>query len=47
MMDRTLKALSLTLSYPTAELQGAMPDIGDVLDLIPVSGRTHERLCRR
>lgn len=31
MMDRTLKALSLTLSYPTAELQGAMPEIGDIL----------------
>ena len=31
MMDRTLKALSLTLSYPTAELQAAMPEIGAVL----------------
>jgi nitrate reductase delta subunit len=31
MMDRTLKALSLTLSYPTAELQEAMPAIGAVL----------------
>ncbi len=31
MMDRTLKALSLTLSYPTAELQEAMPEIGAVL----------------
>ena len=31
MMDRTLKALSLTLSYPTAELQEAMPEIGDIL----------------
>lgn len=30
-MDRTLKALSLLLSYPTAELQGAMPEIGGVL----------------
>lgn len=30
-MDRTLKALSLILSYPTAELQGAMPEIGGVL----------------
>ncbi|MGS4945264.1 nitrate reductase molybdenum cofactor assembly chaperone [Meridianimarinicoccus sp. RP-17] len=29
-MERTLKALSLTLSYPTAELQRAMPDIGAV-----------------
>lgn len=26
--DRTLKALSLILSYPTAELQDAMPEIG-------------------
>ena len=31
MMDRTLKALSLILSYPTAELQDAMPEIGAVL----------------
>ena len=31
MMDRTLKALSLTLSYPTAELQEAMPEIGAIL----------------
>lgn len=31
MMDRTLKALSLTLSYPSAELQDVMPDIADVL----------------
>ncbi|MCV2881561.1 nitrate reductase molybdenum cofactor assembly chaperone [Actibacterium sp. XHP0104] len=30
-MDRTLKALSLILSYPTAELQAAMPEIGGVL----------------
>lgn len=30
-MDRTIKALSLLLSYPTAELQGAMPEIGGVL----------------
>ena len=29
-MDRTLKALSLMLSYPTAELQEAMPAIADV-----------------
>lgn len=29
--DRTLKALSLILSYPTAELQAAMPDIGGEL----------------
>lgn len=31
MMDRTLKALSLTLSYPTVELQDAMPEIGAAL----------------
>lgn len=30
-MDRTLKSLSLILSYPTRELQAAMPKIGDVL----------------
>lgn len=30
-MDRTLKSLSLLLSYPTEELQGAMPEIGGVL----------------
>jgi nitrate reductase delta subunit len=35
MMDRTLKALSLTLSYPSAELQDAMPEIGDVLGTDP------------
>lgn len=29
--DRTLKALSLILSYPTRELQEAMPEIGGVL----------------
>ncbi len=31
MMDRTLKSLSLILSYPTRELQEAMPEIGGVL----------------
>tara|TARA_R110002073_G_scaffold276985_1_gene440928 strand:- start:34 stop:753 length:720 start_codon:yes stop_codon:yes gene_type:complete len=31
MQDRTLKALSLILSYPTQELQDAMPEIGAVL----------------
>jgi nitrate reductase delta subunit len=31
LMDRTLKALSLILSYPTRELQAAMPEIGGVL----------------
>lgn len=30
-MDRTLKSLSLVLSYPTLELQQAMPEIGGVL----------------
>lgn len=30
-MDRTLKAISLILSYPTRELQDAMPEIGGVL----------------
>lgn len=30
-MDRSLKALSLILSYPTTELQLAMPEIGGVL----------------
>jgi nitrate reductase molybdenum cofactor assembly chaperone NarJ/NarW len=35
MMDRTLKALSLTLSYPTAALQEAMPEIGAVLAADP------------
>ena len=35
MMDRTLKALSLMLSYPTAELQAAMPEIGAVLAADP------------
>ncbi|NIP14301.1 MAG: nitrate reductase molybdenum cofactor assembly chaperone, partial [Pseudomonadales bacterium] len=30
-MDRTLKAISLVLSYPTRELQAAMPEIGGVL----------------
>jgi nitrate reductase delta subunit len=30
-MDRTLKALSLILSYPTRDLQRAMPEIGAVL----------------
>lgn len=35
MMDRTLKALSLVLSYPTAELQEAMPEIGSVLAADP------------
>jgi nitrate reductase delta subunit len=35
MMDRTLKALSLALSYPTPELQAAMPEIGRVFGADP------------
>jgi len=35
MMDRTLKALSLALSYPTQELQKAMPEIAAVLAADP------------
>tara|TARA_R110002074_G_scaffold350174_1_gene521151 strand:+ start:324 stop:1043 length:720 start_codon:yes stop_codon:yes gene_type:complete len=31
LQDRTLKAMSLILSYPTQELQDAMPEIGGVL----------------
>ena len=31
-MDRTLKSLSLTLSYPTQDLKAAMQEIGDVFD---------------
>ncbi|WP_185804951.1 nitrate reductase molybdenum cofactor assembly chaperone [Pontivivens nitratireducens] len=34
-MDRTLKALSLILSYPTSELQRVMPEIGGVLAADP------------
>lgn len=35
MMDRTLKALSLTLSYPNVDLQEAMPEIGTILGADP------------
>jgi nitrate reductase delta subunit len=35
MQDRTLKALSLMLCYPTEELQAAMPEIGAVLAADP------------
>ncbi len=35
MTNRTLKALSLMLSYPSAELQQAMPEIGAVLAADP------------
>lgn len=41
-MDRTLKALSLILSYPNAELQAAMEEIGTILagdERIPVPQR--------
>lgn len=31
-MDRTLKSLSLILSYPTQELTAGMQEIGDILD---------------
>ncbi|MFU8776443.1 nitrate reductase molybdenum cofactor assembly chaperone [Roseovarius autotrophicus] len=34
-MDRTLKALSLTLSYPSVELQDAMPEIGAIFGADP------------
>jgi nitrate reductase delta subunit len=34
-MDRTLKALSLMLSYPSVDLQDAMPEIGAVLAADP------------
>lgn len=34
-MDRTLKSLSLILSYPSAELQDAMPEIGAALAADP------------
>ncbi|MFX0541894.1 nitrate reductase molybdenum cofactor assembly chaperone [Roseovarius sp. S4756] len=37
-MDRTLKALSLILSYPTAEHQGAMHEIAGVLAADPRLG---------
>jgi nitrate reductase delta subunit len=46
-MDRTLKALSLMLSYPTAELQAAMPEIGSVLANDPrLSAETCKALQR-
>ena len=45
MMDRTLKALSLVLSYPTAELQAAMPAIGAVFAADPrISPQMREAL---
>ena len=42
-MDRTLKSLSLILSYPTRELQAAMPEITAVL----MSDRRLTTACRR
>jgi nitrate reductase molybdenum cofactor assembly chaperone NarJ/NarW len=46
-MDRTLKALSLTLSYPTADLQAAMPEIRAVLATDPrLSAPTRQALHR-
>ncbi len=35
MKNRTLKAISLLLSYPTAELQAGMPEIGAVITTDP------------
>lgn len=35
MRNRTLKAISLLLSYPTAELQAGMPEIGAVITADP------------
>ena len=44
-MDRTLKSLSLMLSYPTQDLKAAMRDIGDILDSDRrLSGTTRESL---
>ena len=48
-MNRTLKALSALLTYPTAELQGATGEISEVLDadrLIPagIRGQLHNLL---
>lgn len=45
MMDRTLKSLSLVLSYPTVELQAAMPEIAAVLAADPrITPATREGL---
>lgn len=50
-MDRSLKALSLVLSYPTRELQEAMPEIGGILAadsrLTALSRRTLRPLLER
>jgi len=46
MMDRTLKALSLLLSYPTAEWQAAMPEVGAVIRADPrLSTDLRDALC--
>ncbi len=42
-MDRSLKALSLLLSYPSTELQAAMPEISGVL----MSDTRMTTVCRR
>ena len=43
--DRTLKALSLVLSYPSAELQEAMPEIAGVLAAEPrLTGQARREL---
>ena len=44
-MDRSLKALSLVLSYPTVELQAGMSEIGGVLASQPPRGRLEFRLA--
>lgn len=45
-MDRTLKSLSLLLSYPTEDLQEAIPEIADVLAADPrLDGVTWKALC--
>ena len=47
MMDRTLKALSLMLCYPTSELQAAIPEIGTTLVTDPrLSAPTRQALQR-
>lgn len=44
--DRTLKSLSLILSYPTLELQQAMPEIGAVLGSdTRLSAASRQALC--
>ena len=43
MMDRTLKALSLTLSYPSVDLQDAMLEIGAVLGADPPHRAGHAK----